>query len=258
MSRTTLICPRKEYSYLRSLRDDYNVIAQPDDEWRLPEKRDWTVKRWHELGYTKIMLLDDDLRFATRVSDDDWHLREIRGEELLQEFIRLEEKLGPEYPHVGFGIRQGNNTLKEVGWKIATKQVCTLGYYLPIVAKEVWWDQLILRTDMAATLQLLLKGYPNAVWTKTVADQKEFDAPGGCSRYRTVDMLNTEAERFADLFPGYITLTEREYNESVKGGKKKKSTKRIETIIQWQKALQDGTNARNQREQHSGRTATGY
>jgi hypothetical protein len=255
MSRTTLICPQKEYEYLRSLRDDYNVVAQPDDNWRLPEKRDWTLKHWHEMGYTKIMLLDDDLRFATRVSDDDWHLREIRGKELLDEFLRLEEKLGPEYPHVGFGIRQGNNTLKEVGWKIATKQVCTLGYYVPIVVKEVRWDQLILRTDFSATLQLLLKGYPNAVWTKTVADQKEFDAPGGCSRYRTLDMLNEQAKEFAALYPGYVNLTEREYNESVKGGKKKTSTKRIETIVQWQKALQDGTNARNRSEQYSGSTA---
>jgi hypothetical protein len=257
MDRTTIICPQKEYNTIRYLRDDFNVVAQPNDEWKLPEKRDWTLKHWHEMGYTKIMLLDDDLRFATRVSDDDWHLREIKGQELLDEFLRLEEKLGPEYPHVGFGIRQGNNNIKDPGWRIATKQVCTLGYYVPIVVKEVRWDNLILRTDFSATLQLLLKGYPNAIWDRTVADQKEFDAPGGCSRYRTLELLNEQAEVFASLYPGYVSLTKREYNEKTKdkGSKRKETATRIETVIQWQKAYEEGRNVRNQGEQHSGRAS---
>ena len=132
-------------------------------------------------------MLDDDLRFATRISESDWHLRPIGGSELAAEFQRMEDKLGPEFPHVGFGQRQGNNTIEEVGWKSPGKQVCTLGYYLPIITEECDWDLVELREDMCITLQLLLKGYPNAILTETVADQREFDAPGGCSRYRTVE-----------------------------------------------------------------------
>jgi hypothetical protein len=245
MSRVTLVCPSNEYNTLRSLRDDYNVIVQPDDSWYLPKKREWIVNEWHSKGYTKICLLDDDLRFATRLSDGDWHLRELKGEELGAEFQRLEEKLGPEFPHVGFALRQGNNTLDEVGWKSPGKQVFTLCYYLPIVAKEVRWDMVLLRSDYCATLQLLLKGYPNAIWTQATADQRAFDDPGGCSRYRTLAMLNEEAVKFASLFPGYVSLTERKYNESKKRGQKKEVTTRQELIIQWQKALQDGINARN-------------
>jgi hypothetical protein len=249
LQRTTLVCPSKEYNFLRSLRDDYNVVVQPDDEWRLPKKREWIIQKWFADGYTKIVLLDDDLRFATRVSDDDWHLRELKGDELGQEFQRLEDKLGPEFPHAGFGLRQGNNTIEGVGWKIPGKQVFTLGYYLPIVAKEVRWDMVLLRSDYCATLQLLLKGYPNAIWTGTTADQRAFDDPGGCSRYRTVEMLDEEARLFQSLFPNYVSITERKYNESIKGGKKKKVTTRLELIVQWKKAWEDGINARNRSEQ---------
>jgi hypothetical protein len=246
MSRTTLVCPQKDYAHLRSMRDDYNVIVQQDDNWKIAQKREWIINKWFGEGYNKIIMLDDDLRFATRISDSDWHLKEIKGEELLQEFQRMEDKLGQDFPHVGFGQRQGNNTLDEVGWKSPGKQVCTLGYYLPIVTKECKWDLVDLREDMCVTLQLLLKGYPNAVWTETVVDQREFDAPGGCSTYRTVQMSNLEAERLVSLFPNYVSIVARRYNERRGSrGEKKVSTNRLETIIQWQKALTDGQNARN-------------
>ena len=112
---------------------------------------------------------------------------------------------------------------------------------------------MVCRGDMCATLQLLLKGYPNAVLTETCHDQREFDAPGGCSRYRTVEMLNSEAEKFVSLFPGYASIAQKEYNKKTSKSDKKDSAIRLELIIQWQKALKDGQNARNQRNECEGR-----
>jgi hypothetical protein len=197
------------------------------------------------------------LRFATRISDDDWHLRPIKDDELVAEFQRMEDKLGPEFPHIGFAQRQGNNTIQEAGWKSPGKQVCTLGYYLPIVAKEAKWDLVVLRGDMCTTLQLLLKGYPNAIWTETVHDQRAFDASGGCNTYRTVEMLNVEAEKFVSLFPQYISIAKRTYNEKTPKSKKKASTTRLEVIVQWQKALEEGRRVRNLSEEREGRTSQG-
>jgi hypothetical protein len=150
--------------------------------------------------------------FFTRKSADDWHLREIQGEELIPEFQRIEDKLGPEFPHVGFGPRQFNNN-EEPGWKIPGKMQCVLAYYLPVVAEAVRWDLLLLRSDYCASLQLLLKGYPKAVWQETVCEQaRGFDAPGGCKTYRTPEMLNDEAGKFAKLFPDYVRVEERSPN----------------------------------------------
>jgi hypothetical protein len=237
MDRVTLVCQtKKEANKISSLRSDFEVIAQPDPEWGIARKRDWIIEEWVRRGFDKVFMLDDDLRFATRVSEDDWHLRPIIGEELVQEFQRIEDKLGPEFPHAGFGQRQGNNMLEGAGWKSPGKQVCTLGYYLPIVANEVRWDLVELREDMCVTLQLLLKGYPNAIWTETTHDQRKFDAPGGCSTYRTEAMNNEEAKKLAALFPNYVDLAHRKY---------KTGAERIEVIIKWQQALKEGTNARN-------------
>jgi hypothetical protein len=233
--RTWIVCPRREASGL--YRFHKNIVVEPHP-MKLAEKRGWIVQEWFRRGYEKILMLDDDLVFSTRISADDWHLREIQSAELIPGFQRIEDKLGPEFPHVGFGQRQGNNRLEEVGWKSPAKQVCTLGYYLPVVAKEVRWDLVELRQDMCATLQLLLKGFPNAIWTETVVDQKR-DAPGGCSIYRTDEMSDAEAWKFKRLFPEeYVSVVPREYNSGT----------RLEPRVQWQKALEDGQRHRSQLE----------
>jgi hypothetical protein len=236
IKRTTLVCPEKEYAMLSNMRSDWKVVIQPDPTWTISKKRKWIMEEWGRQGFTKIIMLDDDLRFATRISLDDWHLKEIVGEELAKEFHLLEDKLGPEYPHVGFGPRQGNQTLKEVGWKTPGKMCYSLGYYLPVVLKECELGRIETREDMDVTLQLLLKGYPNAIWTTTVNDQRKYDAPGGATNERTVESSNADARRLAELHPGYVSTVERAYKASVP---------RIEVVIQWKKALEDGIKLRN-------------
>lgn len=240
IKRTILLCPRKEANKLRDLRTDWTVEAQPDDNWKIHEKRAWILQEWGRRGFDKIIMLDDDLRFATRISENDWHLREIKGTELEREFDRLEERLGQEYPHVGFGARQGNNQLEEVGWKVPGKMCYALGYYLPVVLKECVLGRIHLREDMELTLQLLLKGYPNAILTETTVDQRGYDNPGGTSSERSVEYSNAEAIRLMELFPAYVSTTERKY---------KASLPRVEVIVQWQKALEDGLRARKASEQ---------
>ena len=231
---TTWVCPKKDVFKLESMYIDGlgpEIVVQPDPDMKIAAKRAWIMEEWARQGYEKILMLDDDLRFSTRISEGDWHLKEIGGEDLISEFQKIEDKLGPEFPHVGFGQRQGNQTIEEVGWKVPGKMTYALGYYLPIVLKECKLDRINLREDMAITLQLLLKGYPNAILTETVVDQREYNRGGGCETERTVEISNAEAEKLAQLFPGYVSVTEKRYKTSVP---------RKEVICQWQRALQDG------------------
>ena len=131
---------------------------------------------------------------------------------------------------LGLAQRQHNDQIEEVGWKSPARMMYALGYYLPIVAKECQFDLVALREDMAVTLQLLLKGYPNAVWTETVVDQRGYNAPGGASNERTVASSNAEATKLAELFPDYVSIVQRDYKASIP---------RLEVVVQWQKALQD-------------------
>jgi hypothetical protein len=226
--RTTLVCPKQEAVRLSSLYADVEIVIQPDPDWKIAKKRDWIMREWFRCGYDKIIMIDDDLSFATRISADDWHLRKIRDDELISEFHRIEDKLGAEFPHVGFGQRLGNHLLAG-GWKSPARMLCTLGYYLPIVTKECRFDLVELHEDLCVTLQLLLKGYPNAVWTETIINW--CNLPGGASTWRTVEMSNAEARKLAELFPDYVSVVQRDYKVSVP---------RLEVIARWQRALEDG------------------
>src|SRR5262245_48041327 len=86
--RTTLVCPKREASGLYRLYPDVEIVVEPYPNMKLAQKREWIVHEWFKCGYDKILLLDDDLSFATRISEDDWHLRTIQGEELIPEFER--------------------------------------------------------------------------------------------------------------------------------------------------------------------------
>jgi hypothetical protein len=228
--RTTIVCPKIEAVSLSRL--DVEIVVQPDPNWTIAQKRKWIIREWYRCGYDKIIMLDDDLNFATRISENDTHLRSIQGEELIPEFERIEEKLSPEFPHVGFGPRQGNHT-KKAGWKRPDRMMYSLGYYLPIVVKECELGRIETREDMDLTLQLLRKGYPNAVWHTTVNDQRKFDAPGGATNERTIERSNADAHELARLHPGYVRVVPKAYSTSVP---------RLEVICQWQRALQDGLN----------------
>jgi len=229
---TTIVCPKREVFGLTGAgMEDFEVIAQPDPEWKIYQKRVWILQEFARLGYERILMLDDDLRFSTRISETDWHLKEIRGKDLIPEFERIDEKLGPEFPHVGFGQRQGNNQLEEVGWQSPGKMCYALGYYLPIVLEKCVLGRVEIREDMELSLQLLLKGHPNAVWQTTVVDQRKYDAPGGASNERSIELSNNEAKKLAAMYPAYVSTTERKYKASVP---------RIEVIVQWKKALTDG------------------
>jgi hypothetical protein len=226
--RTTLVCPKREASSLYEIYKDVELVVEPDAHMTIARTRAWIMQEWSRCGYDKIIMLDDDLVFATRISPDDWHLRPIEGEELIPVFQLIEDKLCPEYPHAGLGVRQ-NNHVAERGWKYAARMCHTLAYFLPIAAKEARFDVIDLREDFAFTLQLLLKGHCNAVWNETVANQLT-DARGGCSTYRTNEMNNAEAEKLAAMFPDYVSVREKDYEAGP----------RLEVICQWQKAYRDG------------------
>jgi hypothetical protein len=233
--RTTLVCPEEEAVPLAYCWPDVEIVFQPDTDLTIAQKRKWIMEEWLRGGYDKIIMLDDDLCFSTRKNADGAGLRAIQGEELLSEFQRIEDKLGPEFPHVGFGARQFNNNVKS-GWKIPGRMQYSLGYYLPIVVKECELGRIETREDMDITLQLLRKGYPNAVSQTTVNDQRKYDAPGGCTNERTIERSNADARKLAELHPGYVSVVEKDYKASVP---------RKEVICRWQKALEDGQRHRS-------------
>lgn len=252
---TVLVCPKREKAHLEAMWGTRvcSVVDQPDENMTISQKRKWIIGEMIDEGdVDKIVMLDDDLRFAVRRTDVPKLFRKATPEDMDRAFGELEDKLSPSVPHAGFGVRQLSIEPAALrgGWQDNRRMIYTLGYYLPIVAKEATFGRIETREDMDVELQLLEKGYPCSVNVSFVTDQKWGDR-GGCDGQRTVKGSNDDAEKLARLHPGHVRVVDKEY----------KGVSRKEVVCSWKKCFDDGKQRRDGaaggHEAGSGRTDRG-
>lgn len=235
----TLVCPRGEVDEHRRWMNRYDidgvaVVVEPPSIRGIAPKRRWILEM---LPGEKIIMLDDDLAFCS-VTLEGIKIRSLRAtpEQKEAAFAELWEKIAPDTPHAGFGVRQMNRDKQGQGW-FSTRMLCSLGYHVPTVLREVVFDHsdTFAKEDMDITLQLFRAGYPNTVNWSFVTDQ-QFGSLGGCSAYRTNESASADSDELARRHPGYVRVVEKKYNLGV----------RREVVVSWQKALQDGLARRSQ------------
>lgn len=220
--RTTFVVdPQDEAVLERTVQRGY-ILVHPPEITTIAQKRAWLLRTFPA---EHIVMLDDDLTFHIRQSPEDAQLSPATPEEVGVGLQALLQQLQTGYVHAGFSPRQNNNT-RPAGWIENTRMMYVLGYHVPTVQAECELGRIEHREDIDLTLQLLQKGYKNAVLTTLCVDQR-YNNPGGASVHRTMEASNADAERLAELFPGLVKVVERAYKGSVP---------RKEVICYWQKA----------------------
>lgn len=222
---TQVVCPSDEVAAHKKNWPLITVTKQPDDNMTIAKKREWIIKKAKS---DKILMLDDDLEFFAKRDDDPTRMLPATPEQITWWIKDLFKKLGPKIPHAGFGPKLMNNQMP-AGWKSPGRMIYSLGYYLPVVRKECELGRIETREDMDITLQLLRKGYPNAV-CYTIACGQTYGRDGGCSGQRTLEGSNADAHKLAELHQGYVKVVQRDY----------KGNPRQEVICSWLKALSHG------------------
>lgn len=220
--RTTFVVDAIDH---KSLDFKYGTVSRfllvPDSVKTIAQKRKFIIEG---MMYEKIMMFDDDLRFAARLRPGSTKLIEATHEKIDQYLSEIEEKLDT-IRHVGISARQGNNNLKEK-WVENTRMMYALGYHLPTLREHCTLGRIETREDMDYALQLLRKGFKNVVLSDLCVDQK-YNAPGGASLERTIESSNRDADLLAELHPGLVTVREKNYASSIP---------RKEVICSWKKA----------------------
>lgn len=224
-----LVAPEKEGWRHKANFPNVEFLAQPDPAMGIAEKRKWIVE---SLGFEKLVMLDDDLRFSQRRLDDTSLFVKATMDETRTAFRELREVLSEDVPHAGFSARGGgiNAQAQEGGWQAGKRMMYVLGYHTPTVLANAEFGRVPTHEDMDICLQLLTKGLKNLVNFSFVVDQK-FGSPGGCTDERTVESNNVDVLTLAQLHPGYVRVVEKAYLTSVS---------RLEVVCQWKKCLQDG------------------
>ena len=167
------------------------VIVLPDDIRTLSPTRQW-IMNYHYTKYRKtdpkLCLLDDDLRFDKRRMDQAGLFVVATPDDVIKLFMAISKELD-KYVHVGVLSREGGNRV-EVPRLYATRMMRVLAYDVRVVRSNgARFDRVPCKQDFDMTLQLLKAGYPNVVICDYVQGQGGSQKSGGCSSYRTLDMM---------------------------------------------------------------------
>jgi hypothetical protein len=197
--------------------------------------RQYALDECRRTGDTFVML-DDDLRFATRRDDDPTKFRDSTPEEIERMFSILDNALEG-YAHVGVASREGGNRNTDE-FVYNTRNLRILGFNAKMIPEYVRFDRLPVMEDFDVALQLLRLGLPSVQINWIVHDQKQSNAPGGCSTYRTKEVQREAAYGLAREHPEFVTVVEKETKTAWGGGV------RTDVRIAWKKAYAAGASSK--------------
>jgi TET-Associated Glycosyltransferase len=222
--RTVFVVDKEDAKALQAKYNRPDILVHPKGITTIAQKRAWILScgKWD-----KLVMLDDDLRVCIKLpGKKPYKIIEATKEQMADALTSLEAKL-EEVVHAGICQRQGNHT-RPFGWEENARMIYSLGYRASIVSKECILGRIEIREDIDVTLQLLRKGYPNAVLRDVCLDQTAYNSEGGASSTRTLVQSNSDAEKLARLHPGFVRVVSRKY---------KTTLSRKEVIVGWKKAF---------------------
>lgn len=196
--------------------------------------RQWVIDNT-EAKY--VLMLDDDLRFATRIKKGEVKLRPCDQDDvgdILETLFGYMKYDG--YLHVGLAKRTEASFFL-CNHRIVVRQNNVHGFNVrklrKLKKKDVRFDRMKLMEDFHVTLRLFELGYPNKVLFDYTWDQRGSNYRGGCSTYRTPKAQKLAALALHDSHPKVVEVVKKE----VKAAASWKDMKvRYDVRIQWRKA----------------------
>lgn len=204
-----------------------DLLVLPDHLRTLAPTRQWLLDN---LPDEKVVLLDDDLSFLVRRTDDPTKFRQPRPgdvEEMLEELDRALDT----FAHVGLATREGGNRNTE-DRLYATRIMRFHAFNLPKVrAAGARWDRVVVMEDFDITLQLLRAGECNCILNRWAHGQQGSNEAGGCSAYRTMQVQHDSAVGLQALHPEFVRLVEKQTKTAWNG------QPRTDVVVAWKKAF---------------------
>lgn len=196
------------------------------------------------MGYaeqTKVMMFDDDLRFAVRRLDAPTKFVPAQTKDIRVMLDRMETMLD-QVPLVGLCNRGGANNTPRNNIPVAmNKRIFDVQCYdVEWFHREGIQFRQQFMEDFDVCLQAALKGFPTAMLTTHTKDNiGGAQAGGGCSIYRTMEGQEKAARQLAERFPGFVTLRE------VKASGVGEWATRIDVKVMWVEAAKAGRELRD-------------
>lgn len=179
----------------------------------------------------EFCMVDDDLVFFKRRSDEPGRLRDASPQELAEAFKAMRDILAlPDVAHAGFASREGANRNTDE-FVLNTRIMRVLGYKRSTLKScGARFDEMEVMEDFHVALQLLEKGYRNVLLNDYAHNQSGSGSEGGCSHFRTPELHAANAEKLRRLHPDFVKVVSKTTKTAWGGGTRK------DVNIQWKKA----------------------
>jgi hypothetical protein len=225
----TLLVQEKEFpAYDKKWGKKVRIETLPAEIITLSPTRQWIIDNYAG----KVIMMDDDLRFCRRRKDDTTKFEQASGADIYEMFSDIWAALDT-YTHVGVLAREGANRITAPYGVENTRMMRLLAYDTEEVRRiGARFDRLPTKQDFDMTLQLLRAGEKNGVLTQYCHDQPGSNTSGGCSRYRTPEVMESSAKGLAELHPGFVKVVRKATKGAWGGGE------RVDVQIQWKKAYE--------------------
>jgi len=231
LKHTTVVCSHSDSlaNYANEYRGVCNVVQASKSVDTIGKKRDWILKQAVAAGQTHIVMLDDDLVFARRRSDDPTKFTDAGTKDMQDMFKGLAVQMRT-HAHVGILAREGGNRITDA-LRYNMRVMRVLAYDVAVLQQlRFKFERADLMCDFDATLTLLRNGFPNVVICGWVQNQSGSNLLGGCSIYRTGQRQTEAAELLAKRHPGFVKLVQKETKTAWGGGT------RTDVQVAWKKA----------------------
>jgi hypothetical protein len=225
----TVVVPMAELAdYLHHTEDPWvRVVGTPATIKGIADTRQWILEN---VGVDDaIIMVDDDMVFSKRRTDEPTKLTDISSDELYKAFQQLEYALKT-HAHAGFACREGANRVTS-SHIYNTRILRVLGYNRAVLRQHnIAFGRVQVMEDFDVALRLLRAGLHNVILNHVAHNQKGSGAAGGCSTYRTPQVQAAAAYALAALHPGYVKVVQKTTTTAWGGGT------RTDVTIQWKKA----------------------
>jgi hypothetical protein len=181
-------------------------------------------------------VMDDDLYFYRR-EHGETTLRQANYEDIIEMFGWSEgAMMMDDYIHGGISPREGNNRVAD---DIAfNTRVTRCHFYNAVEVQKTGFDfrDVMCRQDFHFTLSMLERGFQNIVSYEWAHNQRGSGSIGGCSSYRTLEMMEAEAHKLKALHPEFVEVVVKDTKRAWGGGERK------DVRCAWKKAYESSQN----------------
>lgn len=233
----TYVIPVTEELQWKSAWGPKNYRTVPD-HFKFSDIRQWILE---QCGGKYHVVIDDDLRIAQRLPNQIAKMVNIgqfpppeRAATLHKMFLQVKHLMRKGWLHGGISVRQGNNRI-EAEYKMAHREM-RFHFYNAEAVRALGYDfrRVVTKQDLDFTLWMLRHGIPNIVWFEFSQEQNGNNVHGGCSVYRTEQVMEDGAVALASLHPDYVKIVVKTPISSWGGNP------RVDVNIQWLKAYEEG------------------